>query len=176
MSSRRDTFALTSAEGLLAGAIAGLVMTVFMMLWDGLTGDGIWTMPQLIATIVLGPGAYEAGTHFLAGPVLTGFALHELTSAAMGLFFVMLLRLLKMNNFALGGALVYGLVSGVVAEWWLIPILSETMARHTEPVQLLAGHAIFGLALGTAYIWMADRAGPSTLRKNEGDHYEEQTN
>ena len=144
----------------LAGAIAGLVMSIFMMVWDGLASDGIWTLPQAIATILLGPDVYEGGQTFLPLPVLTGFTLHELTSAAMGLAFVLLLRLPGLSQLAVANAVIYGVVSAVVAEWWLIPRLSETMARHTEAGQLLIGHAVFGLALGLACLWLAERTEP----------------
>lgn len=157
MSDNQRDLLITPGEGLLAGAIAGVVMSLLMMLWDGLAGDGIWTLPQAIATIILGPDAYEGGQQFLLVPVLAGFTLHELTSAAMGLAFVLLLRLPGLSQLAVANAVIYGLVSGVVAEWWLIPRLSETMARHTETGQLLIGHIVFGLALGIACLWLTER-------------------
>ena len=127
---------LTAGDGLLAGAVAGLAMSLFMIVWDWLAGDGVWTMPQLVATILLGPAAYEGGHHFTLMPTLVGFSLHTFTSAAMGLAFILLLRLPAFADYAIANTIVYGLVAGVVAEFWLIPLLSQTMARHTEPLQL----------------------------------------
>ena len=142
---------LSLFQGLLAGAGAGLAMSVFMMLWDGLAGDGMWTMPQLIGTIVLGADAYQRGQQFLAGPVLVGLTLHTLTSAVMGAAFLLILRLLPvLTRAATGSALLYGGVAGIVAEGWLVPLLSPTMSRHTEPGQMVAGHLVYGLALITA--------------------------
>lgn len=59
-------------------------------------------------------------------------------------------------DLAIANAIVYGLVAGVIAEFWLIPLLSQRMARHTEPLQLIVGHVIFGFVLGIVCNWLAE--------------------
>ena len=67
MSEDRLPLPISPLEGLLAGAIAGVVMSIFMVLWDALAGDGIWSMPQLIPPSSLGQMPTEAASDLCRG-------------------------------------------------------------------------------------------------------------
>ena len=139
---------ITLWQGIVAGLIAGAVMSVWMMGWGLVAGDGAWSMPQLISTVILGPDGYMGGQIFRAGPVMTGFLLHELTSAGMGLVYAPLIRLPLLRRAPLVTAVFYAFVSWIVAELWLFPFVSDTLAAESTPLQTALAHIVFGIVLG----------------------------
>ena len=57
--------------------------------------------------------------------------------------------------------LLAGAIAGVVMSIFMIAlghVVRQAMAQHTEALQMLIGHAIFGLALGSVCLWLAERA------------------
>ena len=69
-----------TGAGVVAGAVAGLVMAAFVMVWMVAVGRSVWTNPNLIAAMWTGDGA-EGG---FSGATALGFATHMATSALMG--------------------------------------------------------------------------------------------
>ncbi len=139
---------LTLRDGLVAGTIAGLVMSAWKMSTDALLGRGAWRAPELIATIVLGPAAYDGGDRFRPGPTVAGLALHEATSAAMGLLYVPLVRHPALAHRPVVTAVGYALISWLVYQYAIMPWLAPVMARQSSPAGLAVAHIVFGLALG----------------------------
>ncbi len=162
---RRPPPQLDAAGGLAAGAVAGLVMSAWKMGLGALQGAGLWAAPQLIATILLGPGAYDGGQHFRLVPVLVGLALHEATSAAMGLVYVPLARHPILGRRPLATAVAYALASWAAYQYGVMPWLAPVMARHVSAPGLAIAHVVFGLALGGVGVWLARRG----RRERAGD-------
>lgn len=144
--------------GLVAGAGAGLVMSAWKMGLGALQGAGLWGAPQLIATILLGPGAYDGGHHFRLVPVLVGLALHEATSAAMGLVYVPLARHPILGRRPFATAVAYALASWAIYQYGVMPWLAPVMARHVSAPGMAIAHVVFGLALGGMGVWLARRS------------------
>ncbi len=155
---RRQPPPLDATGGLVAGAVAGLVMSAWKMGLDALQGAGVWGGPQLIATILLGPSTYDGGHHFTLVPVLVGLALHEATSAALGLVYVPLARHPILGRHPLATAVAYALASWVIYQYGVMPWLAPVMARHVSAPGMAIAHVVFGLALGGMGVWLARRS------------------
>lgn len=140
-------------HGILAGLLAGLVMSIFKMVTDFLRGAGLWLAPQMIATILLGPDAVVDGNQLALMPVAVGFLLHFATSAVMGSYFFLFLNFPLIARYPVWWGVAYGFVAWLVAQYWLLPPLSETMIRNTPPFQLMVAHLIFGWVLGLYAGW-----------------------
>ncbi|MDX1663529.1 MAG: hypothetical protein R3272_07030 [Candidatus Promineifilaceae bacterium] len=123
-------------------------MSLWMMGWGLVTGDGTWRMPQLISTVILSSDAYTGGQTFNLTPVMVGFLLHELTSAAMGLLYALLIRLPLLRLVPLWTAVIYAFISWIVAELWLFPFVSATLAAESRSLPVGLAHIVFGLVLG----------------------------
>ncbi len=138
----------SATNGLAGGAVAGLVMSAWKMGTDVVRGRGLWGAPELIATIPLGPSAYDGGHRFRLGPAVVGLALHEATSAAMGLAYVPLVRYPVLARRPVVTAVGYALVSWAAYQYGIMPSLAPVMDRHVSPVGLAIAHVVFGLVLG----------------------------
>jgi len=74
---------ITPEQGAIAGFCAGVAMALAMMALCRAVGQSPWLMPKRLASVILGPSAYEGGW----GAIAFGTALHFLFSAAFGLLF-----------------------------------------------------------------------------------------
>ncbi len=94
------------------------------------------------------PSAYDGGHRFRFGPAVVGLALHEATSAAMGLAYVPLVRYPVLARRPVVTAVGYALVSWAAYQYGIMPSLAPVMDRHVSPVGLAIAHVAFGLVLG----------------------------
>jgi hypothetical protein len=148
-------------EGVAAGVVGGLVMTVWKMGEAAIAGAGAWRPPNLIATIALGPSA-NLDT-FDAAAFAVGMTLHLLASIAMGLVYAAIAgRLLPRLPPAaeLAAVIAYALLSWAVYQWLIMPWLAPTMNENTSPASLAVAHVVF--ALGFAAWWV-----PRTSRSKD---------
>ncbi len=137
---------LSRAHG--RGAVAGLVMATFMMGVAGVQGRSVWTNPDLIAAMWMGP---EVADGRLTAATAIGFATHMTTSALMGLVavpFIVALPMARTMLAALSYALAsYPLVFAAVLSW-----ADPIMVARSDLVPMTAAHAVFGLVLGATYL------------------------
>lgn len=138
------------AAGVLGGAAAGLVMGLALMGYHALRGESVWTNPNLIAVMWLGR---EAAGGQLSAATLVGFLTHMVTSVLMGWIAVPFIRdlppwrtLLLAVAYSLAS---YPVVFAVVLTW-----ANPLMVARTHLVPMTAGHTLFGLVLGTVYLWL----------------------
>ncbi len=155
MEMRKGAVRLSATNGLAGGAVAGLVMSGWKMGTDVVRGRGLWGAPELIATIPLGPSAYDGGHRFRLGPVSAGLVLHEATSAGMGLVYVPLARHPVLGRRPVVTAVGYALASWAAYQYGIMPWLAPVMDRHVSPVGLAIAHVVFGLALGGYAVQLA---------------------
>lgn len=139
--------------GIIAGAVAGLVMALFMMGWMYLTGKNIWTNPNLIAVMWMGPEAAGSG---LSLATLVGFATHMVTSMLMGIIAVPFIYDLPPWRTMLA-AFSYALASYPVAFATIMTWVNPLMVERTGLVPMAAAHAVFGLVLGGVYLRLRRR-------------------
>lgn len=150
----KDILPLTYQDGLIAGVIAGIVMSMWKMGVDFIIGKGLWGAPKLIATIMLGPNAYDGTGQFALMPVLVGFGLHEITSAAMGILYIPLVRAPYLQRYPVITAAVYSFIAWIIAQYFMLPVLSPTMIQNVSPAGLAIAHVVFGIAMGVATVWL----------------------
>ncbi len=123
-------------------------MALAMMAYQYARGNSIWTNPDLIATLWMGP---EVATGQLSVATIVGFATHMVTSVLMGWVAVPFIRDLSPRRAVLAGvsyALAsYPLVFAAVLSW-----ANPLMVKRSELVPMTAAHALFGLVLGIVYL------------------------
>lgn len=136
------------SAGVVAGLVAGAVIALFVMAWMATTGRSVWTNPNLIAVMWVGPEAALGG---FSGATLLGFATHMATSALMGWIAVPFVRDLPpartvLVSFAYALAS-YPLVFALVLTW-----ANPLMVERTELVPMTLAHVLFGIVLGAVYL------------------------
>jgi len=137
--------------GGIAGATAGAVMALAMMLYATFTMGSPWVNPNLIAAMWLGP--HVAGTR-LSGATLLGFGTHMITSALMGVIAVPWIYRLPTGR-SLLAALAYALASYPLVFAAVMSWADPIMVQRTGLVPMAAAHALFGLVLGALYVRIA---------------------
>ena len=148
------------AASVIAGLIAGAVMTVWKMGEEAITGKGMWLPPNLIATIILGPRV--ATGRFIPSAFIVGMVLHAAASAAMGWLYGALVS-------PIAGALppaaqlavivAFALVSWALYQYLMMPWLAPVMKEHSKPLSLAIAHVVWGLAFAAAILSFASAGG-----------------
>jgi hypothetical protein len=136
-----------TGAGVLAGLAAGVVMAMGMMGYTAATGRSVWTMPNLIAVMWVGPGA-------LGGPTwatVLGFATHLTTSALLGVIALPFIRDLPPGRTKLA-AFAYALASYPVAFALVMTWANPLMVERTQLLPMTLAHALFGTILGAVYL------------------------
>jgi hypothetical protein len=149
-------------DGLLAGAAAGLAMTLTMAIWGAVTDNGIWYPVNLIAATVLtdlqnAPVA-ELKT-FMPMAALVGTLIHFIISVALALVFDLLLPTLPGHPMV--WALIIGPVLWVAAEYAILPILNQRISTAIAPQTFVVAHIVYSLVMGYM-IMRSQRLEPSS--------------
>ena len=162
---RPRTLAEDLAAGAVAGQVAGLIMLLVVSALFALTHQGL-LFPQVLGRLVFGPTATE-GLHLPA--LFLGTALHLLGPCLVwGLAFGALAWL---SGARFGGqlsalAIVVGVTAQLVDVYVVLPWLLDISGQPDFWTGLVPGvwswmyHLLFGLGLLYAYPWAATRFGP----------------
>lgn len=143
-----------AVQGVIAGAIAGIIFSIFEMAWGFVTGGmEMATAPlRMIGAIAVGPGAMEPSFPLLDAAV-AGVAVHMVLSMIYGAVFALGVGALApragAGALAIAGV-VFGLALWVVNFYVIGPAAGWTwFADMTDPaVQAVAHGAFFGIPLG----------------------------
>jgi hypothetical protein len=143
---RQRTAGDAAVDGLLAGAAAGIVMTVYLVVMGLLAGEG----PAVVLA------RFDPSGPSAASPLL-GAVLHLAVSAVYGLLFGLIYRLIGRGHLAgrAAGALmglVYGLALLLVAQG-LTAVYAGAALREIPALHFALAHLIYGLVLG----WLVAR-------------------
>ncbi len=136
-------------DGIVAGGVAGLCMSLTMALWGAVTGNGIWYPVNLIASTVmtdLQTAPIEQLQTFMPIAALVGTLIHFIISVALGLVFDLLLPTLPGHPMV--WALIIGPVLWFAAEYAILPILNERLTTAIAPQTFIVAHIIYSLVLG----------------------------
>jgi len=153
-------------DGLIAGAVAGLAMTVTMAIWGAITGNGIWYPVNLIAATVmtsLQTAPIEELRTFMPVAALVGTLIHFVISVALGLVFDLLLPTLPGHPMV--WALIIGPLLWIAAEFAILPILNERMGEAIAPQTFIVAHIIYSVVMGYI-ILRSQRLEPSSTGIN----------
>lgn len=138
------------SAGIIAGSVAGLVMAMAMMGYMYWTGQSVWTNPDLIAAMWMGP---EVADGRLTLATLVGFMTHMATSALMGVIAIPFIYKLPPWRTMLA-AFSYALASYPVAFATIMSWADPVMVERTRLIPMAAAHALFGIVLGAVYLWL----------------------
>ncbi|MDX1532150.1 MAG: hypothetical protein R3362_11540 [Rhodothermales bacterium] len=136
------------AAGAVAGAVAGLLMAVTLMVFTAAAGQGPWTIPNLIAATWLGPDAADG---VFGAASVVGFATHLGASAALGVAALPFIYGLPPMRTVLV-ALVYALATFPVVFAFVLTWANPLLIARSHLVSMTLAHGVFGIALGVTYL------------------------
>ncbi len=148
---RITTTGTNSGWRLLAGAVFGIFGSIVMAMWAmamGLIQMGdLWASPKAIAATFLGDAAMQPG--FAAGPVMLGMVFHLVNGVWLGAIFGLITPRLRLAQAIVAG-LVFGVVEGFGALWFVLPWLDPTVAGmgNSNIVSWVIEHLLFGFGVG----------------------------
>jgi len=148
----------------ISGIIASLVLGMWTMIVEAILAGGnfvagLFSPVVYIAATVLGgfanPNFYPAGKLPPADPVaiILGLMGHMMNSVIFALIFFAIASRVAVNNTArIVAGLVYGVAIFAVMWYVALPILDPVMLR-VNYLGFLAGHMMYGIALGVLVNW-----------------------
>ncbi len=141
--------------GVLAGAVAGLVMAVAMMGYMLVRQQSVWTNPNLIAVMWMGPGAAD-GEFGVA--TMVGLATHMATSMLMGLIGLAFIAALPRGRTMLA-AFAYAVASYPVAIAFVMTWANPLFVERAHVVPMTIAHIVFGVVYGWTFLALVGRSG-----------------
>ncbi|MBA3884099.1 MAG: hypothetical protein H0X67_00020 [Acidobacteria bacterium] len=141
--------------GALAGAVAGIVMAAAMMGYMLVRQQSVWTNPNLIAVMWMGPKAASGGFGIAT---IVGFATHMAASVLMGMMGILFIADLPRGRTVLA-ALAYVLASYPVAIAFVMTWANPLFVERTQVVPMTMAHIVFGLVYGWTFLALVGRSG-----------------
>lgn len=139
--------------GALAGAVAGLVMATAMMGYMLVHQQSVWTNPNLIAVMWMGPEAASGG---FGSVTIVGFATHMAASVLMGVVGVPFIAALPRGRTMLA-AFAYALASYPVAIAFVMTWANPVFVERTQVVPMTMAHMVFGVVYGWTFLALVGR-------------------
>lgn len=137
--------------GVLAGLVGGLVLSIFMLVMNVVTGQDVWVGAKFAALPFLGidrvmhPG-------FEAGPVALGTASHFAVSAAWGLVFGLIFYDFGKTATVVAGAF-WGVVVWLGMHYLVLPMIGAGQVASTIPTSTaVLEHVLFGVSVALAFL------------------------
>jgi hypothetical protein len=132
--------------GATSGALAGVLMAITAMITTQVIGDGFLLPMKLIAATFYGTQAVDGGPLV----IVTGLALHIITSVVFGVAFALMTRI---SLFATGAFFAISTALGVVLwasmTYFVLPLVDPLMFKYAAGTPWFVGHIAFGAALGS---------------------------
>ncbi len=141
-----------------AGLMAGTVMAMAMMMLALFRNQSIWTMPNLIAAIWLGP---DVATGQLGFPTFAGFLTHEVTSTLMGVIALAWVAGLEGRRLLLA-SLAYALASYPLVFSAVISWANPVMYERTSMIVMTGAHLLYGIVFAAGYSLFLGKRNKST--------------
>jgi hypothetical protein len=141
--------------GALAGAVAGIVIAAAMMGYMLVRQQSVWTNPNLIAVMWMGPKAASGGFGIAT---IVGFATHMAASVLMGMMGILFIADLPRGRTVLT-ALAYALASYPVAIAFVMTWANPLFVERTQVVPMTMAHIVFGLVYGWTFLALVGRSG-----------------
>lgn len=132
--------------GAASGVIASLVMGMAVMGATWAQGDGLFFVPEKIATLVLSDASAATALGITAG-----LGIHMVLGAVFGVFFAVSYTRLT-SNYLVSTAVALGVLFGLglwIANFLIIgPAVGAQLTASVGPELAIPTHIIFGFALG----------------------------
>ena len=145
-------------DGLLAGAVAGLVMGGFTMFVAAPALDLPWhAPPRVLATLVMGRRAVANILEFDLGPFLAGVGVLVVLTVLLGAVFASLVRAASRARVWLA-AVLFALTGWALLQYFLLPLVQPLVTeKGFTPEWYALSFAVYGVVLGAL---VAARPGP----------------
>ncbi len=128
------------AAGAVAGIIGGILMAMFEMFYHGaITGMGVFTMPNMIATNANFEMHHDFGMYTMVGMIM-----HLVFSAFLGMAWGAVFSRTPSKTTALVGGLLFGYIMYLVMFYLVMPPINPMFEGARGMVQIIA-HLIFGV-------------------------------
>jgi glucose/arabinose dehydrogenase len=143
-------------QGLLAGAVAGLVTGGFAMVVAPLFLDLPWySPPRVLASMVMGRAALANILEFDLVSFVVGVLVLVVLTVALGIVFAALLRARQRVRIVVAG-LLFGLTGWALLQYFLLPVVFPLVVDKGFPPRWYAAtFAVYGVALGAAVALLA---------------------
>lgn len=135
----------TVLDGIIGGAIGGILMGMASMLLFWLRDLGLWYPLRLIATLVRWPDA-AAERGFDLGPVLVGLIIHMALSMMFGVAMVLIGR--RLPGQVIIRSVVLSLVLWLATNFIALPLVDQIFYDQFPAWIFGVGHVMYGLGLG----------------------------
>lgn len=136
--------------GIVAGIIAGAVLSVFMTIMNLTQGKDIWVGMKGAALPFLGARVHEPGFDSVAVPL--GILCHFAVSVGWGALFGVITYGLTKGMTVLAGAL-WGIVVWLGMYYAVLPLVGAGEVTRTVPVvHAITTHVLFGLVVGLGFL------------------------
>ncbi len=140
---------LNPQDGLVGGAIAGVIATLIAMVYGMFGAASFWTFPNLLVTLIgMQPGSG------VGAAVVVGFIINVILLAVFGLVWALIARTLEGKQL-LWGTLFYAALVWAVGYWLLLPDAglgwSPRLQSGMGLLASLSAMLIYGSVLG-AYL------------------------
>ncbi len=130
--------------GAIAGLVGSLGIIAVITAIIVATGNGLFTAPRIIASVVFGENVTGAL------PVIVGTVIHLFTGTALGFIFAALMPPIYRTMWMVAG-LIYGMLAFAVSTLVVLPIISQMLTSSADNVfVLLVAHMVYGFILGIA--------------------------
>jgi hypothetical protein len=130
-----------------AGAIAGVMLALLQMIFEGAAGAGFWSFPVFIAATILRElQQVPIPVPFLAGAVVLGLAWPIFNSVVFATVFAVLVLGLRNLGLRILLGIVYSLVIFVILWFGILPMVDPAMLQLNGFVFGCA-HVLFGWVL-----------------------------
>lgn len=153
-------------EGVVAGALAGLVMGGFTMALAPALDLPWHSPPRVLATMVMGRSALANILEFRPVPFLVGVAVLVVITVALGAVFAGLVRAAQRARILLAG-LLFALAGWALLQYFVLPLVFPLVTdKGFTPKWYAVSFGVYGLVLGALLAGLPGRepapsAGPS---------------
>jgi hypothetical protein len=148
-------------RGAIGGLVAGGAFIAATMWFASSLGDPADAPLMMIATLVQGEAAMEAGT---ASPAL-GLLVHAVLSAVFGVVFALIAPRFGTNGTVALAGTVYGALLYVVNFLVIAPLAFPIFEMANQPFELVV-HVVFGTLLSLAFFGSDVRRGEGLVATN----------
>lgn len=144
-----DTAAEIVLAGGVAGVLAGIGMAVFLMVYAGATGFGVFTPLKLLGATFF---RHDALTHPGLAVVFWGLVLHLAVSAAIGTLYAALVKPGMDPMPAVAGGIVFALGVWLVMTFLVLPLVDPPMRAAAPDMAMgwFGAHVVYGAVVGVA--------------------------
>ncbi|MCP4838114.1 MAG: hypothetical protein GY894_01955 [Planctomycetes bacterium] len=150
-------------DGMIGGAIGGVVMAIFAVVWGIISHGSLWYAVNLLAGTLLSgvtDMSMEELRAFHAEGLVVGIIIQLVMSIAVGLLYGVILPIIPRGTLLFAAVIVPLIWSGLT--WATISVINPALGAHIEWLAFIASQVAFGITTG----WWIIRCGKISTMQN----------